>query len=139
MEPTLARSRAHPLKANFPSLLGLPAEQRKIFDFVRQRLQNGFTIGDNQFAALMDFNFDDETELSSGIESIVKNPLRSVPIGFTPIYAENQSGTAISITTHKLNKRPLGGDGNVKAGFIGITVTFGPDDPAAVVGILWGA
>lgn len=123
------------MKWNVPTPTGLSIFERMLLELLKRALRNGLTIADNLHAALVD-----ESELESGVERVIQTPgaVRPNPIGFMAIYCEDEAGEAQDITSVRLNKRPVGGDGNVRSGFVGLTVSFGPNTPARVVGILWG-
>ncbi len=73
---------------------------------LRQAMGGNLTIQDNQYAAIITLGAIPGTTnatLTSGTEHTFANPLKTMPVGFTPIYAKNTSGTAVSLASCRLN------------------------------------
>lgn len=117
------------MKLNAPaerSPSSLPPDLKKLYEYTRQRLQGGLTLKDNIKCALLDMSFEKELELVHGVERVIQIPnnLGSTALGFEPIYAEDEAGDAVEFPRIKLNRQPLGGDGKVRRGHVGLTAAY---------------
>ncbi len=63
---------------------------------LRYATGGNLTIGDNMYAAIITFGAGSQT-LTSGTEYIFQNPLKTKPVGFSPIRCVNTSGTALAV------------------------------------------
>lgn len=69
---------------------------------LRQAVSGNLTITDNQYAAIITLGAGAQS-LTSGTEFVFQNPLKTPPVGFTPILAVNSSGTAMRVVSSQLN------------------------------------
>lgn len=65
----------------------------------RNALNKNLTIRDNQYAAVMTFGTS-ITPMTSGTEFTFQNPLKTTPIGFSPLVATNTAGVPIVLAGH---------------------------------------
>lgn len=89
------------------------------FKRVNDILNGQVGIADNLNAAIVTLGYvpgnTNSVTLTSGVEYLIANPLRSRPIGFQPLYAEDSNGAPISVDSAKLNLSRTDG-------FLGVTV-----------------
>jgi len=89
---------------------------------VRFALNGNLTLRDNQYAAVVTLGYSGNSTqtLTSGTEYTFQNPLKTTPIGFTPIKCIKSTGTSMAISDCKLNTSRTDG-------LIGISLGFGTD------------
>lgn len=100
---------------------------QKLMVDARQMLGGGLLRKDNSLCAVVDLNFNNQLQLTSGVERLLANPLvakGATPIGFTPWYAEDANGNPLKIAGCKFNPAPKDAAGNRLTGFVGVTVDF---------------
>lgn len=97
---------------------------KEAFRQIRQVLTGNLTIRDNQYAAIVTLGYQGNSTqtCTSGTEYTFQNPLKTKPIGFTPLVAVNASGTAMAISSYQLNRSRTDG-------LVGITIRFGWEGP----------
>jgi hypothetical protein len=87
---------------------------------VRSALTGNLTISDNSYAAVVTLGLlgnNKSQTLINGTEYLIQNPLKTTPIGFTPIYAFDSNYTAVDIPQCTLNLARTDG-------YLGITTNF---------------
>lgn len=103
----------------------------------RFALTGNLTISDNLYSTVVTFGLlgnNTSQTLVHNVEYIFQNPLRTTPIGFTPINSFDSNRVAIAIPVCTYNTARTDG-------LLGLTVAFvgaAPGYSANVVGILWG-
>lgn len=93
----------------------------------RDILNGGVLLKDNICCALVDMSFQRLMQLTSGVERPIANPLAPrgiVPMGFTPVYAEDANRVPLKIAGWQYNTTPRDGGNKVMPGFVGLTVDF---------------
>jgi len=88
---------------------------------VRFALTGNLTIRDNAYAAIVTLGYSGNSTqtLTNGTEYTFQNPLKTKPIGFTPIIAVNENGLALSVPSCIFNTSRTDG-------LIGVTPFFIP-------------
>lgn len=96
----------------------VPAKQA--LGVLRNAVGGNLTIRDNQYAAIVTLGYQGNSTqtCTSGTEYTLQNPLKTKPIGFTPISAVNANGAAIPTGAARLNNSRTDG-------LTGITVELG--------------
>lgn len=99
---------------------------------VRFALTGNLTIRDNAYAAIVTLGYTGNSTqtLTTGVEYTFQNPLKTTPIGFTPIFATNTDGDAIKIPRCKLTR-------SRSDGLLGITAEM-DDTSSGNIGELLG-
>lgn len=86
---------------------------------LRFAVGGNLTIRDNMYAAIVTLGYSGNSTqtLTNGVEYTFQNPLKTKPVGFTPISAVDSNGTAVDMPNCKINTSRTDG-------LIGITAKY---------------
>lgn len=93
---------------------------KEALSLLRQATGGNLTIRDNQYAAIVTLGAGAQS-MTSATEYTLQNPLKTKPVGFSPIMAANSSGTSLEISGTSLNLSRADGLIGITCEFFGIT------------------